>query len=223
MKESKIKEIFSSKNSDERFFMLNEIYDMFGAKGLEPYNLFRSLLKAYSCELWFEFGDASILLEREKTENSSSQEDAEMDACEDVIKISIVLEKNHAGKSVTYKYRPSEFSHLFQTSYTKEVSEETELAPKRKMKRIQTNTSRIDNAKIKTSNRITSYLARTNRVLSVSKVSKKLAISYQKTMDALLLLESLGLVEQVLEKHGKKEYRFVKLTQKGKRLGKISR
>jgi hypothetical protein len=217
-----LKEIFSLRNSGERFSMLNEIYEMFRAKGLEPFNLFRSLLKAYSCELWFEFGDASILLEREKTENSSSQEDAEMDACEDVIKISVALEKNHASKSITYKYRPSEFSHLFQTSYTKEVSE-TELAPKRKMKRIQTSTSRIDNAKIKTSNRITSYLARTNRVLSVSKVSKKLAISYQKTMDALLSLESLGLVEQVLEKHGKKEYRFVKLTQKGKRLGKISR
>ena len=223
MEESKIKEMFSSKNSDERFLMLNEIYEMFGAKGLEPYNLFRSLLKAYSCELWFEFGDASILLEREKTEDSNSQEDAEMDACEDVIKISIILEKSHADKSVTYKYRPSEFSHLIQTEYTENTSKQTELVQRRIPKRTQVNISRIDKAKMKASNRITSYLGRTNRVLSVYKVSKKLGISYQKTMEALLLLESLGLVEHLLEKHGKKEYRFVKLTQKGKRLGKISR
>jgi hypothetical protein len=215
MEESKIEEIFSSRKCGGRFFMLNEIYDLLEAKGLEPNSLFRSLLKAYSCELWFEFGDASLLLEREKTEDSDSQENAEIDACEDAIKISVVLERNHTSKSLTYEYRPSEFSNLFQTTYTRKANEETELVQKRKRRRLKINISRIDKGKIKASNRIMSYLGRKNRILSVYMVSKKLGISYHKIVAALLLLESLGLVEQLSEEHGKREYHFVKLTKKG--------
>lgn len=218
MENTKIKEIFQLRNSNERFFMLKEVCDMLIAKGINPKNLFRSLLKAYSCELWFEFGNVSILLERGETEHSISQEIIEEDACGNIVEMSVVLENNLTSKAVTYKYRPNELCNIDFASDPISSSSQLEIAQRKKRKTVEANSSRSQKARIRTSKRITSYLRKTSRFVSVSEVSKELGISYQNTTQTLVWLEALALVERTIQGHGKKEYHFVKLTSRGKRL-----
>jgi hypothetical protein len=218
MEKTKPSDILSLRHPSERFLVLNEVFDMLAAKGLQPANLFKSLLKAYSCELLFEFGTISIMLERKTIERYVSEED-EDNFGEDVIEISVNVERHRASKSITYQYRPNELFALVHLNNN--INQTAKIVKQRRPKTNLVNTSSCDKSTIKKSTKVIRYLRRTNKFESISGVSRKLGMAYQSTIKILILLEVLGLVEYLNEKHGKTTYRFVKLTQEAKRLNKI--
>ncbi len=104
--------MFSLENPADRFLLLNEVWNILAAKGLDPANLFKCLLKAYSGEVAFNFGNIIIQLEHLITLNVLYKEDEQEFACQNVINITVATNSTLTDKILTHKYRPEELTTL---------------------------------------------------------------------------------------------------------------
>ncbi len=108
--------MFSLENSSDRFLLLDEICKILTAKGLNPAELLRILLKAFDGELTFSFGNMLIQLEHTKVPDPCSMKVTEDFTNQDIIEISISTTKGLTEKNLTHIYRPNELTNIINLS-----------------------------------------------------------------------------------------------------------
>jgi len=106
--------LFSLENPPERFILLDEICNILSTKGIDPANLFKSLLKTVDGELTFNFGNKLIQLEHTtaidiKFVNGKDTEDL---IRQDIIEISVSENSALTQKILTHAYRASELANI---------------------------------------------------------------------------------------------------------------
>jgi len=104
--------LLSLEKPTNRFLLLNEVWSILAAKGLDPANLFKCLLKAYSGEVAFNFGNIIIQLEHLITLDIFYKEDEQEFTCQNAIKVSVATNNTLTEKVLTNKYRPEELTSL---------------------------------------------------------------------------------------------------------------
>ena len=137
-------DLFSLENPSDRFLLLDEVCNILAAKGLDPANLFKSLLKTCDGELTFDFGNTLITLEHTTALDVHYKKGKEDLTPIDIIEISISSNSELTEKILTYTYRPQELSNLINLTCQ---TAKTTAAPKQKKNKKEHNKTKSTIAK----------------------------------------------------------------------------
>lgn len=130
-------DLFSLENPPDRFLLLEEVCKILAAKGLDPANLFKSLLKTCDGELTFDFGNTLIQLEHVTMLDINygpCLKDKDF-TCKNLIDVSISVSTEFSEKILTYSYRPTDLATLINFGYSKVKEPATQKQKKNKGKK----------------------------------------------------------------------------------------
>lgn len=208
MKKTEIKSVFDVDTSSKRFYVLDEVYRFLKTMNLEPYTLFKSLLKSKGGAIGFNFADLAILLKR-KTRWGSFAGDYEFDFGEEAFMVCLTFTSGALRKTLSCKFRIAELKQLLKTC--RDDDEDDCDDDDESGSAVSCWSSSGVKRKIVFAKKVLRYLQTKDTDQPVSVMSKSLGVSKQTVMDAVFLLEMLDVVESFEQMFGRETVRFVKL------------